>query len=319
MKAGRHGARTSLRRIQQMFRLVARWAPLAVWALPALAIAQATPDLEYTQATDAGLKAFAEQRYSDARVQFARAHELRPSARTLRALGLTDVQLDDYTRARSELERALAHTENPLDPEQRNQVAGLLEWMRTSLGVIRLEVQPSDAAASIDGRGVSPGELVLAPGEHRLRLTAAGFAPYDSTFWLDPSPTPRPLRIALQKTLAAPQQARPTAVRSDAWLWVGGGGLVALAGGGVLFAVGQSELAAVEDREAGHFESAQDGEAQRDRGRVLTGVGIGLGALGLAGVATALVLRLNQKGPDREAAAISYEVGPSRLLIRGRF
>ena len=68
----------------------------------------------YDRAVQDGLREYQLQRYVPAREAFARAHGLRPSARTLRGLGVTDFALNDYTRARQELQDALASADNPL-------------------------------------------------------------------------------------------------------------------------------------------------------------------------------------------------------------
>ncbi|HTU60645.1 MAG TPA: hypothetical protein VMF89_19470, partial [Polyangiales bacterium] len=75
---------------------------LAVAASSAHAQGKA-PSPEYQQLIDRGLAAYQAQRPAEARSLFAQAHALQPGARTLRALGIADLALDNFTMAKDEL------------------------------------------------------------------------------------------------------------------------------------------------------------------------------------------------------------------------
>jgi hypothetical protein len=113
---------------------------------------------------------------AEARALFLRAHALWPSARTLRTLGMTAFELRMYPQALSELQAAFDDPRRPLPPEQRAQVAGLIEQARGYVGRYRLQLEPRDAELWLDGSRVQPTEtLVLGVGMHQLRARAPGY------------------------------------------------------------------------------------------------------------------------------------------------
>ncbi len=110
----------------------------------------------------------------------ARAHELAPSARTLRGLGIIAHARCDYPAALSLLESALSYPVRRLDGELRSSVERLLMATRLKVGRYRLELEPRDAVLSIEGAQPARdehGELVLLPGSHELSLSAPGHEP----------------------------------------------------------------------------------------------------------------------------------------------
>jgi hypothetical protein len=291
---------------------------------------------DYQQLIDRGLAAYAAQRPAEARSFFEEAHALHPGARTLRALGIADLALDNYTLAKDELKAALTERVAPLDDTQRAEVRELLRWMETNLGVLHLSFTPLDADATIDGRTVKVPEVLLAPEKHKLSISAHGFVPQERTFTitidrpmrleisLERAPTeakPKPelappaaASVPIERSSAEPQQ--PTAARAELWPWLGGAGAVLLVTGGTLFGFGMSDKATVENAKSPVHLS--DIEAAHDRVPWLTGVGLSLGIAGLAGMGAAAVLLLTQREPHRDLAW-SLDAGPTNLSLRGRF
>ena len=154
--------------------------PLALCALlltcvPTRMLAAQAPG-NFEQLVSEGLAAYQAGQYVEARASFERAHALSPSARTLRVLGMTAVELRRFTAARIELEAALADTRQPLSPSQRAEVTQMLTWLGSTLSKVRVLVQPQDARMFVDGQ---PAEspLLLEPGTHELRVEADGYAP----------------------------------------------------------------------------------------------------------------------------------------------
>lgn len=107
--------------------------------------------------------------FAEARALFLRAHELWPSARTFRTLGMTAFDMRMYVRALDERRR-------PLTAEQRAQVEALLEQTRGFVGRYRVQGVPRDATLWVDGelRPLKGAPLVLAVGEHVLTVRAPG-------------------------------------------------------------------------------------------------------------------------------------------------
>jgi hypothetical protein len=317
-----------------------RWALGFVWLLvshSALAQSDTRPaSADYQQLIDRGLAAYAAQHPAEARSFFAQAHALQPGARTLRALGIADLALDNFTMAKDELSAALKEQVAPLDDSQRAEVQELLRWMEKNLGVLHLSFTPLDAEASIDGRTVKVPEVLLAPEKHRLSISARGFVPQERTFTvtidrpmrLEISLERAPAAISAAETKPAPpvvierspelQQPRAAQVESGPklWPWLGGAGAVLLVTGGTLFAFGMSDKATVENAKSPVRLS--EIEAAHNRVPWLTGVGLSLGVVGLAGVGAAAVLLLTNREPKQDLAW-SLDAGPTNLSLTGRF
>jgi len=146
------------------------------WLMTAALAAQAPADprLDYDHAVAAALTAFGSGDYWKARGLFERAHALKPNARTLRALGLTAVELKRYTQARQELEDSQQDKRDPLTPAQREEVSNMLKWMQGALATVQLGVEPAQAQVFVDGQ-LASGLVVLEPGQHSLRVVADGY------------------------------------------------------------------------------------------------------------------------------------------------
>jgi tetratricopeptide (TPR) repeat protein len=305
------------------------------------------PVSEYQQLIDRGLAAYQAQRPAEARSLFAQAHALQPGARTLRALGIADLALDNYTMAKDELEAALSERVLPLSDSQRAEVRDLLRWMQGNLGTLHLSFSPLHAEAKIDGRPVTEPKLLLAPEEHRLTISAHGFVPQERTFTIT---VDRPMRLSVSLERAptklapiASQEAAPDIAPAEVamnapeastasnqtdgavpvkaggaklWPWLGGAGAVLLVAGATMFAFGMSDKAAVENAEAPVRLS--EIQAAHDRVPWLTGIGVSVGAVGLAGIGTAAFLLLTQREP-RADVAWSLDAGPTQLSMTRRF
>jgi hypothetical protein len=287
--------------------------------LQAQAASGASSASEYGTAVAQGLAEFDRQKYAAARVHFARAHQLKPSARTLRVLGLADFSLDDFSAAREELAAALAGRIEPLTDAQRPQLEELLLWMATNLGEVRLEFQPAGTQVTIDERATERSELLLPPGAHRLRARAPGYLPLERTFTVKLGAEPTRVREELMAT--QPQELRPPALakrdRSQLWLWLGSGGVACAAGGGVLFGIGLHQSSKVESTTG--FVSADRIESRARQADWLIGVGIGVGVAGVAGMAAALYSLVNEERAEPSQTAWFYGVGPGAMSVGKRF
>jgi PEGA domain len=116
--------------------------------------------------------------WEEARALFKRAHELNPSARTWRGMGITAFELRRYVDAVAELEAALADPRKPLTEQQRAEVQVLLQRAREFVSVYRIRVRPGSAEVRVDGQpaSVRDGQVFLDPGHHILTVRAPGYA-----------------------------------------------------------------------------------------------------------------------------------------------
>jgi serine/threonine-protein kinase len=73
---------------------------------------------------------------------------------------------------------------------------------------LRFSVEPRGAKVTVDGKPVTGGELAVPrdTAEHRLQITAAGYAPYDETLHYDES---QRLEVQLKRATTRPPPARP--------------------------------------------------------------------------------------------------------------
>lgn len=128
---------------------------------------------EYSREVEAAVAAYNQDDFPSARRHFARAHDLRPSARTWRGLGTTAFELKDYDEAVRELTFALEDKRAELPPPLREETEQTLGTARKKLAEreadARAEVTveaPAAAVAAVaaqpEGTGVMSGQRIAA-------------------------------------------------------------------------------------------------------------------------------------------------------------
>jgi hypothetical protein len=285
----------------------------------------AQADAEYEAAISQAVIEFAAEHWQEARALFSRAHQHRPSARTLRGLGFCEFELRHYRQADRYLRLALADTRRPLTAEQRADVSSALERAQAFLGRYQLTVEPAgvNATVTVDGAPLqreADGWLVLDVGEHvliahgeqrsqRLQIDVRGGERETLRIRLDPTSA---------DTLSSGDSDEAGERRGGEgglvpWLLIGGGAAAAVAGG-VSFALGRADIATVEDAEDGAT-LAQLEEAH-DRAPILTGVGIALALAGVASATAGVVLLQTAAGTSTELA---LDLAPGAVRLRAGF
>jgi hypothetical protein len=268
-------------------------------------------------------------RWAEARALFRRAHELDPSARTLRGMGMCSFELREYVAAIREFTDALAERRRALTSGQRRQVEQLLARANDFVGRFTIRIVPADARLTIDGMPVEvSGEILLELGRHELRAERAGYRPLSrrldvtggerGTLELRLDPAPALALDAPTAPPAPPRQSLDLGVLPAALL---AGAGAALAGG-----IGASIWLADRESEFGICQAAgadclnRDTIAtQRDASLVVTVTAFSLAAaLGVAGGALLLAAG---GGVDREdgGARIACAPGPASLACAARF
>jgi hypothetical protein len=321
---------------------------LVCWTAP-LAEAQGTPGMpprpeqtanassNYDRLIEQALAAFAAHDHTQARQMFEQAHALRPSARTLRGLGITAVELKQYTQAKAELEAALADGRQPLTDVQRAEVSALLDWMRSSLGLLLVVIaEPASAQLQIDNKPAqlgSDGIALLEPGPHEILAQAEGFEPQTRSVnvengkelrvLLHLQPLGSRVEVAAAQALkpigppsevvaaaqVSPKPAHPTLVQ---WLLLGGSGAVAITGG-VLLGLALSDKSTVEHANG---KTLAEIESAHDRVPVLSSVGAVMLGVGLAGAGATLGwLLLGDRDESRPSTTLW--LGPASVQVRG--
>jgi len=127
----------------------------------------------YLDVIKAALAEFESENYAEARVMFEQAHSIRPSARTLRGMGLTSFELKEYVRAEEELSAALVDLRQPLSEPQRKEILSLLLRLERYIGKLEVKTKPTDATVTLDGRAVR-GEAKIELGQHEIVAQAPG-------------------------------------------------------------------------------------------------------------------------------------------------
>ena len=230
---------------------------LGAFALSAPAAAQSGPTAQpaagdYETAVQAAIEEFAAGHYLEARALFTKAHELRPTARTLRGLGLAEFELGRYAQAMRMLRRALVDVRNPLTDAHRAEAEALIRKATAYVARYRIALEPKSAELLVDGEPIMllGDELVLDVGEHRLLVRAPGRE--DRTYAIDVRGGEEDrLRLALLPTAAIVQEAPEGAEATPAVQpvadgasetefptstlgWVAGGASIVAFGGAVL-------------------------------------------------------------------------------------
>lgn len=132
---------------------------------------------EYQRTIALALQEYQLAHWDEAETLFARAHALKPSARTERGMGLAAFENRKYALAVSHLHAALVDTRRPLTARQRKEVERALAQASTFVARVTLAVTPADATLALDGGPPvrsSDGALLLDPGEHELSASAPG-------------------------------------------------------------------------------------------------------------------------------------------------
>ncbi|MFT3926130.1 MAG: hypothetical protein QM778_26535 [Myxococcales bacterium] len=230
-----------------------RWWLLLSAILCVATVTRAEPDDKpppgYTRAISNAVTELNAGNFAEAREEFAKAHALFPSARSLRGLGLVEFELRNYKVAVGLLEECLASTVRPLDAKMRADVVELLARTRSYLGELKLEIEPSEASVRVGGTAIdrheNGGILVLEIGEHTLQTESDGYLSQTHTvrieggkrvelsvklqkreeLQLNASITPMPL----PPSSSADEQAGPRPVYKRWLFWTGLG--LAVAGG----------------------------------------------------------------------------------------
>jgi hypothetical protein len=218
---------------------------------------------EYDRYVAQALQAYDAGRFAEARSSFRRAHDLAPTARTLRTIGMCSFNLGDYVDALINLEAALVDTRKPLSPDQRSNASDLVARSQVHVGRFKVRLLPRDALLWVDGqpppRLVSE-EILLEPGRHELLAQASGHQPSRSAFQVDAGDRTT-LEIVLAPSPAASDVAATPAKSSVAAM---------------------NEAPSSEPRESSGSSTERGSKTQGVLGRIAVGVGVvGLVAFGV--------------------------------------
>ena len=308
---------------------------------PSLASAEEDSDAkveaEYQQLIADALSEYERGSWEESAALFQRAHDLRPSARTLRGLGLAVFEARQYPESIHYLSGALTDTRRPLTQKQREEVESTLNRARMFVGYVKLVIEPSDAHVVINGRDVQPtdnGEVITNLGwldvevradgydaqTRRLRMNAgehqvfrARLTPYGQASATNVGP------VAQEQEAAAapiPAQADPVAPLGASepssnpvgtWKWVtAGAAVVALGVGATMLVIQKSEAPAYTAECVNASLAADDCDSRKARlgGVLWTGSIVGLAVGGGLAVTSVVLFALDAGGTQTERAGL---------------
>ncbi|MDB4976143.1 MAG: hypothetical protein JWN48_4484 [Myxococcaceae bacterium] len=218
---------------------------------PHLAWAESLGDSPaYRSTVEHALEEFDAGNYAEARSLLVRAHELYPSARTFRGLGLVAFELRNYNACVDYLEAALASSTKPLTDTQRSQTEEVLARARAFIARVSLQIAPKTTRVLVDGLPVELSDsetLPLEVGDHLLEFQASGYLSEKRALSVAGGE-----RITLRVVMHRPELSLHTGYASalrdgkhdrgrrwyrSPWLWTGAGLVLTGAAVGLAFAL----------------------------------------------------------------------------------
>lgn len=193
----------------------------------------------YSQAAKLGYEEYQLHNYAEARARFLDAHHIYPNARSLRALGAVEYDLQNYPASIEYLQSALASDVRPLEAALRAETEQLLERARGYVAVYTFVVEPAGAQLELDGERVElrpDHTLLIKVGDHQLGAQAPGFVAARRTLRVQ-SRADDTVRLKLAPALAE-EREKSEPVYKKWWLWTIVG--VVAAGAATGLAVGLS-------------------------------------------------------------------------------
>jgi hypothetical protein len=133
---------------------------------------------EYRQLVQQALDEFERGNWDEAAGLFQQAHQISPSARTLRGMGLAAFEGRRYVASIDHLRAALSSTVNPLTDKQRAEVEGTIARAEKYVAKLQLTVTPESAEVFVNGEPLpsNGGDRIvtLDPGLVEIRAVSPG-------------------------------------------------------------------------------------------------------------------------------------------------
>ena len=295
---------------------------------------------EYDSLVLSALDAFHAGDWFGARTLFEQAHGIRPTARTLRTIGMCAFNQGDMIGALQNLEASLADGRKPLTVQQKGHVRALIRRADARVGRLRLVVKPSDASIRVDGKSPSTlasGEMVLDPGRHELVIEAQGHA--SRTQYVRVAARDRgTIEVALEplearpvapadtvaahsiatRTVQTPPAPPPRAVAHNPWAWLAlGVGAVGVLGAGITTGLALGERHTLESR-CPNNQCGPEEHGRVDDYALLRTVALTSLAVGAVGVGVGTVWLVQGSGEAPSGPRIEAVLTPGWAGVRGQ-
>ena len=146
------------------------------WAAPGSSREAAPAETQaYRSLINDAVAEYDAKHFAEARALFRRAHELEPSARTWRGIGMAAFELRDYVKSLRALEASLVDSRLPLSNAERDEVQALADQARVFVGHFAIRLSPKDAVLNVDHTPTTLDDgdiLLLEFGHHVLTAVA---------------------------------------------------------------------------------------------------------------------------------------------------
>ena len=314
------------------FTTLLRYTLIAIFitVMPIRVVAQQDDDATYRKIITEALNEYNRGNWDEAISLFRQAHAIKPSARTLRGLGIASYEARRYVEALSTLREALRDTRNPLTQEQKAESERMIEKAQGFVGRFAIRVQPATASITVDGREaiIEQDRLLLDPGRREIvvkadgyettirHLTVDGGSSGELDISLKPLPATRGSFAAIPKKQVG--ESDQTAIDEPSedllpWVVLGTSSAVAITGT-VLLVLALNDISTVENAKAGTpLDEIKDAH---DRVPTLSALGYVFLGLGLAGATAGVVLLATSEQEESEQTSLTLT--PNGLSIRGR-
>jgi hypothetical protein len=260
--------------------------------------------------------------FEEARALFRRAHQLEPSARTWRGIGMAAFELRDYVKSLRALEASLVDSRSPLTGAERDEVQALAARARVFVGHFVIHLSPKQAVLRVDNAPTTLDDgdiLMLESGRHVLTAVAddrrtetreinvLGGERREISITLPPMPQP-------ELGLTSEPRADGAAPSGAAWWFAGAGALAAGAVGSVLWWRFQNSALDGCDyaRAHGNVCGNRSGLLLRDRLALATAIGSAAGAIALGTIAT-FKWNDSRQGTGHPATRVAVGCAPAPL------
>jgi hypothetical protein len=304
------------------------WSVQTVRAQPADA-SSADTSQEHKRVLQEAMAEFDRGNWSEARALFEAAHEMQPTARTLRAIGMCAFEEKSYAMAISFLSQALQDSRKALTSEQRKQTEDALWRAREFVAKYQLALSPSETTVRVDGHEplVLEGKLLLDPGSHRLSFSAPGYQSSEQTLTVRARETAelaiKLVAVGSSDAIVSAAEPSPSAgasqrARLTNGQWAGIG-LVGLGAAGLGLGIGFGVDAKKKHDRSG-CESTCDSRADKalnDKARTSGNVSTAMFAVGGAAAAAGIFLAVWARERKTSAHALQFSPMLAQGLVGG--
>jgi hypothetical protein len=151
-----------------------------------------------------GIRLYQDTNYPGALAEFQAAYAAKPGPGSLQNVALCQKALFRYREAAETLSELLARHDSELSEGERQAVRDAISELNGLVGSIVVDVEPSDAKVTVDGRTVSLSELhagvELNVGEHTIVADESGYARLVRVVSVASGQKPVPVEMKLKAT-----------------------------------------------------------------------------------------------------------------------